>query len=97
MSINLLTSLKVLEEDIKSYTESANTDDEGRIKFEIISEDMYFTVWEDSFHIKSKATIKIEEMISQIKEEDIAKKITLNAVLESKEETPSSPSRPVML
>ena len=40
--------------------------DHGKIKFEIISEDLYFPVWEDKFEIKSKASIKIEEMISEI-------------------------------
>ena len=40
--------------------------DNGKIKFEIISEDLYFPVWQDSFEIKSKASIKIEEMVSEI-------------------------------
>jgi len=38
----------------------------GKIKFEIISEDLYFQVWQDEFEIKSKATISINEMISEI-------------------------------
>ena len=45
--------------------------DIGTIKFEIISDDLYFPVWSDNFEIKTKANIKIEEMITQInKEED---------------------------
>ena len=40
--------------------------DNGKIKFEIISEDLYFPVWQDNFEIKSKASIKIEEMVSEI-------------------------------
>jgi hypothetical protein len=40
--------------------------DHGKIKFEIISEDLYFPVWQDEFEIKSKASIKIEEMVSEI-------------------------------
>lgn len=42
--------------------------DHGKIKFEIISEDLYFSVWQDEFEIKSKASIKIEEMISEIQQ-----------------------------
>jgi len=41
--------------------------DKGKIKFEIISEDNYFPVWDDTFEIKSKASIKIEEMVSEAK------------------------------
>ncbi len=40
----------------------------GKIKFEIISEDLYFPVWQDDFEIKSKASIKIEEMIQEIQQ-----------------------------
>ena len=69
--------------------ESLNTDDEGKIKFEIISEDMYFPVWEDKFHIKTKANIKIEEMISQMKQDDEPKKVSVRAILETeKKEEP---------
>jgi len=42
--------------------------DHGKIKFEIISEDLYFSVWSDTFEIKTKATIKIEEMITEIQQ-----------------------------
>jgi len=41
--------------------------DYGKVKFEIISEDLYFPVWEDSFEVKTKSTVKIEEMISEMK------------------------------
>jgi hypothetical protein len=47
--------------------------DHGKIKFEIISEDLYFPVWEDDFEIKSKASVKIEEMISEIQQNSIKK------------------------
>ena len=43
--------------------------DNGKIKFEIISEELYFPVWEDTFEIKTKSSIKIEEMVSEKKEE----------------------------
>jgi len=42
--------------------------DHGKIKFEIISEDLYFPVWNDDFEIKTKASVKIEEMISEIQQ-----------------------------
>jgi len=41
--------------------------DTGKIKFEIISEELYFPVWEEKFEIKTKSTVKIEEMISEVK------------------------------
>jgi len=41
---------------------------QGKVRFEIISEDLYFPVWEDNFEIKSKASVKIEEMITEIQE-----------------------------
>jgi hypothetical protein len=61
--------------------------DTGLIKFEIISEDLYFPVWKDEFEIKTKVNIKVEEMISQIINEEPKKKIGVNAILE-KNETP---------
>lgn len=63
--------------------ETLNKGDEGKIKFEIISEDMYFPVWEDNFQIKTKANIKIEEMISNVNETEETKKVSFKAVLES--------------
>lgn len=36
----------------------------GNIKFEIISEDLYFPVWKDDFKIVTKASVKIEEMMN---------------------------------
>lgn len=70
--------------------ESLSTGDEGKIKFEIISEDMYFPVWEDDFKVKTKANIKIEEMISQInKNQEETKKVSVRAILETeKKEEP---------
>lgn len=43
--------------------------DTGKIKFEIISEEMYFPVWEDTFEVNTKSSIKIQEMVSEAKEE----------------------------
>lgn len=68
--------------------------DHGKIKFEIISEDLYFSVWQDEFEIKSKASIKIEEMISEIQQTTKHKpsisvseaKIENKPILEKKEE-----------
>jgi hypothetical protein len=62
--------------------EQFETGNEGRIKFEIINEDMYFQVWEDEFKIKTKANIKIEEMISQINKDE-EKKVSVKAILET--------------
>ena len=60
--------------------------DIGTIKFEIISDDLYFPVWSDNFEIKTKANIKIEEMITQInKEEDNQPKKSVKAVFEGTE------------
>jgi len=63
--------------------------DKGKIKFEIISEDLYFPVWEDKFEIKSKASIKIEEMVSEIQQNTIKNKPKIS-VTEAKIE-----SRPI--
>jgi len=57
--------------------ESYDKGDVGKIKFEIISEEMYFPVWEDSFEIKSKATIKIEEMVNEIQQKSVRPTITV--------------------
>ena len=61
--------------------------DKGKIKFEIISEEMYFPVWEDNFEINSKATIKIEEMVNEIQQK--SKKPTISV------ESTSIDSKPV--
>lgn len=48
--------------------------DTGKMKFEIISEELYFPVWQDTFEIKSKASIKIEEMISEVQKSSVNNK-----------------------
>jgi len=76
--------------------ETLNTGDNGKIKFEIISEDMYFPVWEDEFQIKTKANIKIEEMISTInKKEEDSKKISVQAVLETEKKPIKKENQPI--
>ena len=66
--------------------ESYEKGDEGKIKFEIISEDLYFPVWEEKFEIKTKVTIKIEEMVENIiKKDEESKKISVKAILEKEE------------
>lgn len=73
--------------------------DHGKIKFEIISEDLYFPVWEDNFEIKSKASVKIEEMISEIQQTSKSKpRISVSeAKMESKpiESKPIKPIKPI--
>ena len=57
--------------------------DYGKIKFEIISEDeTYFPVWEDKFEIKTKATIKLEEMVSEIVKTPQKPRITSDIIVE---------------
>jgi hypothetical protein len=67
--------------------ESFKNGDDGKIKFEIVSEDdMYFAVWEDTFNVKTKASIKIEEMFSEItKKEEEPKKAFVKAIFEGTE------------
>ncbi len=55
--------------------------DNGKIKFEIISDDLYFPVWEDTFEIRTKATVKMEEMVIQ---EQIKPKITASSLIVEK-------------
>jgi hypothetical protein len=45
-------------------------DTRGKIKFEIISEDVYFNVWEETYNIKSKPTIKLEQVVENVKTTD---------------------------
>ena len=87
-----------VEKDICKFEipklESYEKGEEGKIKFEIVTEDLYFPVWEDKFEIKTKASIKIEEMIENIKKDEESKKFSVKAVLETnnvkeKKEEPS--------
>jgi len=55
--------------------------DEGKIKFEIISEDLYFPVWSDNFEIKTRANVKIEELYQEIQQPS-KPKVVVDAVLE---------------
>jgi hypothetical protein len=54
-------------------------DSSGKLKFELVSEDLYFNIWQDSFNIKSKSTIKIDEMIRETQESEKPK---INVILE---------------
>lgn len=58
--------------------------DNGKIKFEIISDDLYFPVWNDEFKIVSKASIKIEEMFTTENKQSSKPKITTNPMFEKK-------------
>jgi hypothetical protein len=58
--------------------------DKGEIKFEIISEDLYFPVWKDEFEIKTKKSVKIEELYQEIVSET-KPKVTANAIFEKVE------------
>jgi hypothetical protein len=61
--------------------------DEGKIRFEIISEDLYFPVWEDNFEIKTKASIKVEEMVSEILKPEKKAPLFQGLIKEEKKET----------
>lgn len=41
-----------------------NKDDVGKLKLEVLSEDMYFSPWESAFVVKQKKSIKINEVNS---------------------------------
>lgn len=60
--------------------------DKGIIKFEIISDENYFKVWEDSFEIKTKPTVKIEQMVNDIIEEHKSKLSVKPIIEEPKKE-----------
>jgi len=36
----------------------------GSLKFELVSQDMYFNVWEEKFNIKTKSFVKVDEVYS---------------------------------
>jgi len=58
---------------------------EGKIKFEIISEDLYFNVWEDDFNINSKASITFEQLVDNTKK-STPDKPKISAIFEKTEE-----------
>lgn len=72
--------------------ESYEKGDEGKIKFEIISEDLYFPVWEDKFEIKTKASIKVDEVVESFREEE-PKKVSFKAILETEKKEPVKEKR----
>lgn len=66
--------------ELEQYTKGNH----GIVRFEIISEDLYFPVWEEKFEIKTKSTIKIDEAYTQIKE---ASKPNISSVMLDSDET----------
>ena len=77
--------------------------DNGKIKFEIISEDLYFPVWEDKFEIKTKASLKVEELISEIQHTSKPKisvseaKIEHNPIKKSVEKSVEKPVEKIVI
>jgi hypothetical protein len=63
---NYLFIGKIIENDICEFNipklETYNKGDNGNIKFEIISENLYFPVWKDKFEIITKASIQLESV-----------------------------------
>jgi len=51
--------------ELKQYEKNDN----GKIKFEIISDDLYFPVWEDNFSVNTKVNITLEQVVSNVAEE----------------------------
>lgn len=58
----------------------------GNVKFEIISEDIYFPVWEDSFDIATKASITFEQLVTETKEKPSKPSITVDPIIQQKVE-----------
>lgn len=75
-----------LKEDVCEFTipELAlyEKDDNGKIKFEIISEDLYFPVWEDNFKVNTRASVKIEEMFNVETKPIVKPKISTSVIIE---------------
>jgi len=65
--------------------ESYKKGDNGDIRFEIISEGLYFPVWNDKFNIITKATIQLEQ-VENIEEKPKRKEINIIAqpIIETK-------------
>jgi hypothetical protein len=72
--------------ELSAYTKS----DKGKVKFEIISEDLYFPVWKDEFEIKTKVSVKIEELYHEILEQP-KPKVIVGAILEKTEPKKEEP------
>ena len=72
--------------ELSNYTKG----DTGKIKFEIVSEDLYFPVWTDDFEIKTKASVKIEELYQEIQQPS-KPKVTVNNILEKEKPVVEKP------
>ena len=58
----------------------------GKVRFELVAKDLYFNVWEDSFKIKAKTTIKLDEMISEtVKESKPTIQLSAQPMIETNE------------
>jgi len=79
---NYLFIGKIIENDICEFNipklETYNKGDNGDIKFEIISEDLYFPVWKDKFEIITKASIQLESVENPIDNKNKHKKKNIN-------------------
>jgi len=56
----------------------------------LVSDDLYFKVWEDTFEIETKATVKVEEVLKQITKENNKPQISVSTVELIKPETKKS-------
>ncbi len=57
--------------------------DSGIIKFEIVSDDLYFPVWSDKFNVKTKASITFEQLVSETVESPTKQKPKVSAIIET--------------
>jgi hypothetical protein len=70
--------------------------DRGTLKFEIVSEDLYFMVWKEDFEITTKATVKVEEMYQAVTNEEVKPKISVTAteIIKEKKSEPVKTTEP---
>jgi len=61
-------------------------DNLGKIVFEIISGDTYFKVWEESFKVKSKMSIIVENVISEEQKEVLNEPLKVTLIKEDKKD-----------
>jgi hypothetical protein len=61
--------------------------DSGKVKFEIISDELYFPVWKEEFEIKSQVNITLEKLVDEVQKQD-KPKITTEYVKEEVRKEP---------
>lgn len=67
--------------ELKIYEQSSS----GKVRFELVADDLYYNVWEDAFDVKVKKSIKLNEMFTEAVKEVIPT-ISVEPVQETKKE-----------